>query len=64
LVYFSFKDNGKGFDVNKKEKGIGLQNMSSRVKDLGGELQINSSTNNGTEIYLTLPFESSPSQKE
>ncbi|OYU83643.1 MAG: hypothetical protein CFE24_10350 [Flavobacterium sp. BFFFF2] len=64
LVFFSFRDNGKGFDVNKKEKGIGLQNISSRVKDLGGELQINSSTNNGTEIYLTLPFESSPSQKE
>lgn len=34
------EDNGKGFDVKKKSKGIGLINIRNRVEVAGGQLQI------------------------
>ncbi|WGD35553.1 sensor histidine kinase [Olleya sp. YS] len=51
LVY---KDNGKGFDVNKtsKKSGIGLQNIKSRVSILNGQLSIESSKNKGSRFII------------
>lgn len=45
-------DDGKGFDVNKKRKGIGIQNICNRVKKLGGKVEITSKLNKGTKIIV------------
>ena len=48
-------DNGKGFDLNQKRKGIGLKNMKSRVKSIGAGLHIASIPGEGTTIKITIP---------
>jgi signal transduction histidine kinase len=49
-------DNGTGFSVQEKQNwGNGLSNMNQRMKDIGGDFQINSDKNQGTIIKLTFP---------
>lgn len=55
LITLTIQDNGDGFDVNKKKKGIGLQNMLSRVTKLNGTMQINSKIGKGTSILINMP---------
>jgi streptogramin lyase len=56
LAEFEISDNGTGFSVKEKQDwGNGLQNMSQRMKDIGGNFQISSDTNQGTLIRLTFP---------
>ena len=53
-------DNGVGFDpLGSSEKGkhLGLQGMKERVALLGGDITINSSPGNGTDIKITIPLE-------
>ncbi|MDG1334272.1 MAG: histidine kinase [Crocinitomicaceae bacterium] len=42
------KDNGVGFDMTTKKKGLGLQNIETRVQFLNGRFRINSRLNEGT----------------
>lgn len=46
-------DNGKGFDLSAKRKGIGLKNLESRTKSLKGKFRIDSSINKGTTIFVS-----------
>jgi signal transduction histidine kinase len=47
-----YQDDGIGFDMenNKNQKGLGMKNIQSRVDFLGGELFIDSKTNQGTTV--------------
>lgn len=56
-VYLKIQDDGIGFDVNKKSKGIGMQNMISRTHDCHGIIDINSKKGEGTRIIITVPIE-------
>ena len=56
-ICMQITDDGIGFDVSKKSKGIGMQNMISRAIDCNGKLDINSSKENGTKITLNIPLE-------
>lgn len=47
-------DNGKGFDVNLRYKGIGLQTMKERAAVIGGDFSIESGVT-GTKVILTVP---------
>jgi signal transduction histidine kinase len=49
-------DNGRGFNVNKGKKGIGLRNITSRINKLNGTFHVDSSENNGTTINLQIPL--------
>ncbi len=54
-----YRDNGIGFEIkgqlpNEQERGMGISNIISRVKSLGGELAINTSPGNGFEIRLVI----------
>lgn len=52
-VEMSIQDNGRGFSPEKLgNSGIGLQSMRERAERLGGELRIESTTGQGTTIYL------------
>lgn len=53
-LFFEIKDNGEGFDFNENHNGIGFKNMTSRVKKIKGEIDINSKKSIGTTIKITL----------
>lgn len=55
-LHVTILDDGIGFDVNKKSKGIGLQNITSRVETCKGTFEIKSKPGNGTTITIDLPF--------
>ncbi|MBP9932163.1 MAG: ATP-binding protein, partial [Chitinophagaceae bacterium] len=54
------EDNGKGFDVQKikKEGGIGLKNIESRVAYLNGRIDYDSQPGRGTTVTVDIPLES------
>ena len=51
-IVISVDDDGIGFDSDTIELGNGIQNMKKRIADINGEIQINSSPNNGTDIQI------------
>lgn len=52
---FTIVDDGIGFDVSQKRKGIGITNMQSRVEILNGEFQLQSSPGEGTQLEVIIP---------
>lgn len=57
------EDDGKGFDVDKTEKGdltkFGLRNMKERADSIHGSLFVESRPENGTKVTLKIPLTSS-----
>jgi signal transduction histidine kinase len=49
-------DDGIGFSLKQKKKGIGLQNIFSRAKQCQGKAEINSEVGTGTTIRITIPL--------
>lgn len=49
-------DDGIGFSLNKKKKGIGLHNIFSRAKSCNGNAEIKSKEGIGTTIIIRLPI--------
>ena len=49
-------DDGVGFSLKQKKKGIGLQNIFSRAKQCNGKAEINSELGTGTTIRITIPL--------
>lgn len=56
-IMFKISDDGVGFDVNTKKRGIGLQNMQSRVQECEGTFEIKSKKGKGTTTKVTVPLE-------
>lgn len=50
------KDDGKGFKVKSRKKGIGMRNINSRVEKLKGSWEINSTIGQGTTVILYIPI--------
>lgn len=52
------QDNGKGFDIKNinTNSGIGFKNMQLRTEFLKGKIDIESSINNGTTIFIEIPL--------
>jgi two-component system, NarL family, sensor kinase len=55
-ISLTVSDNGKGFDVKTDHNGLGLHNLHSRMKSIGGTAEVKSSPNQGTSIQLVLPM--------
>lgn len=56
-LHLAIIDNGQGFDVDKKSKGIGLQNMTSRTHECQGAITFKSKPGKGTSIEVQLPLQ-------
>lgn len=54
-VYLVIQDNGIGFDMNTKSKGIGLRNIDHRVKFHKGVVSIHSKPGAGCAIEISIP---------
>ncbi|WP_396168742.1 tetratricopeptide repeat protein [Flavobacterium sp.] len=58
-LFLYISDDGVGFNVNKKKKGIGLQNMLSRINECEGTFEIQSKKGEGTKITVSVPIKKS-----
>ena len=56
-IVLNIEDDGLGFDVTKKSKGIGVQNMISRTDECHGIIDITSKKGHGTKISIKIPIE-------
>ncbi len=55
-LHIEIKDDGKGFDVNKKRKGIGISNMMNRIESFNGQMLIDSSVGKGCSVQIDMPY--------
>lgn len=56
FIILSITDNGKGFDTNNYQAGIGLKNIKRRANVFEGDFFIKSSIGKGCELTITLPL--------
>ena len=57
ILRINLEDNGKGFDTNNYAgRGMGLQNVQSRVKSHDGELLLTSTIGKGTTYKIAIPI--------
>lgn len=54
-ILLHLKDNGKGFDLKKGKKGIGLKNLKERVEEIQGSFHIETSEQ-GTKTTISIPI--------
>ena len=55
-IVLKIEDDGDGFDLTKKKKGIGLKNMISRTEESKGKYEIISEQGKGTTTTVTFPL--------
>ena len=57
VLNITAKDDGIGFDISdaSKHTGIGLLNMKSRGQLIGAKIELESSNNEGTKLYISCP---------
>ena len=49
------EDDGIGFDNNMRKAGLGMKNIFTRVKNLGGVIDIDSAKGKGSTIIVEVP---------
>jgi len=55
IILVSISDNGEGFDVNKKTKGIGIKNIKSRAAFYQGSVSLISKKGKGCILTVSFP---------
>jgi len=57
-ISLTIEDNGKGFDTTKPEvyRGMGLNNLQSRVNFLNGKFELSSQQGQGTLVSIYIPL--------
>ena len=55
-ISITVEDNGKGFleEERSKEGGMGLNNLKTRVAFLDGEIDFDSTPNEGTTVHIVI----------
>lgn len=56
LLNVIVEDNGIGYDEAQTTEGIGLSNIKSRIEIFQGEVNIDTSLNNGTTVSIDIPL--------
>jgi two-component system NarL family sensor kinase len=61
-VQLRIEDDGVGFDLQKvgDKKGLGLRNITERVRMLGGKLNMTSLPGHGTRTEVAIPIAEKP----
>ena len=55
VILLTVEDDGRGFNINKARKGIGLKNFDSRAHEVGGKVEIFSKEGKGTKVKIHVP---------
>lgn len=56
ILLLTVEDNGVGFDVNLRAKGIGLTNIEARAHKIHAEFDVESSPGNGASFFFRIPI--------
>lgn len=56
LIRVLIEDKGKGFQLNKTNRGVGLFSMEERARAVNGEIHIQTNIGEGTKIILEVPL--------
>ncbi len=56
IINIAVTDDGNGFDVCKKRKGIGISNIINRVESFNGKAVLKSSKGKGCELQIKIPL--------
>ena len=56
MLQVTVSDNGQGFDINQKAKGMGFRSMRERIGSVHGTVQIQSAPGQGTCLIVQLPI--------
>jgi PAS domain S-box-containing protein len=59
LIYLTYEDNGRGFlllDSLNGAKGLGINNINSRIKTMGGKVSIQTAPGNGFRLDSEIPI--------
>ena len=56
IIEVTVRDDGNGFDINKKREGIGIANIINRAESFNGEVNIESSPGNGCRLQVKIPY--------
>jgi signal transduction histidine kinase len=59
-LFLSVADNGHGFDP-KRTRGLGMLGMEERIRQLGGNFEVQSAPEKGATLRVTLPIEAAVS---
>jgi signal transduction histidine kinase len=63
-IIMEYEDDGNGINVEKsKRKGMGLDNINSRVNYLKGSISVNSKQNEGVSYLIRIPYRNSAQVK-
>jgi PAS domain S-box-containing protein len=54
-LLLQIEDDGKGFDTQKKRKGIGITNMETRAENMHGKLKLISTPGHGCKLIAKFP---------
>ncbi len=55
-ITLQVRDDGQGLPLGAEQRGFGLRGLRERATQLGGKLQLESSTSGGTQLSLHLPL--------
>jgi signal transduction histidine kinase len=55
-LHIEIIDDGVGFDLTRKRKGIGISNMMNRIESFNGEMTIESSAGTGCSVLINIPY--------
>jgi LytS/YehU family sensor histidine kinase len=53
-LHITVQDDGVGFDLNRRTRGVGLNNVCARVERIGGSCHVQSVPGAGTKVTLAL----------
>lgn len=54
-ILLQIKDDGKGFEITKIKRGLGITNMNNRAEIFGGNVLLTSAPGEGCEVNVCLP---------
>ncbi|PZR24699.1 MAG: hypothetical protein DI535_21100 [Citrobacter freundii] len=54
-ILVSIRDNGKGFDLKKVQRGLGFNNIKNRLVIYGGKMEIRTAPGKGCTLMLSVP---------
>jgi two-component system sensor histidine kinase UhpB len=58
------RDDGCGFDPQRRHEGFGLQGMRERAEGMRGQLSIESTKGKGTRISIVMPLATASEPEE
>ncbi|MEM9721391.1 MAG: ATP-binding protein [Bacteroidota bacterium] len=54
-ILVTVSDDGKGFDIDQMHNGYGIRNITSRLENIRGKWNIESSPGRGTQFFMEIP---------